>query len=463
MGLAAGQARLLTITGRKSDCEFESMRISHQKIALARELADLSNEYQNSLTKTKLIYDYYGTGDTNTPLSYATLMTPSMLNDYMPTLVTDSMGRVALNSSYAAAARAAGIPQEGLGCLPSEVVRNKFVQLLADPTVGLITQDLANTISSLPYNQGAGFGGGAVVVSQTQDITFRDLCATLSNNQSVISGTLTSAIGSFRNADFDIYENGTQKDHWNLRGISDTDFQLDLGKLLSGEQDAYLFIRSKKNFGKDAVRDCQAFLEDLFDQAAGYLTEVLDLGDGSSRMALDYAYNQILEHIFTTEVHPDEGTEDYVWNIYDRSDDESIPMFIANNQSSIEGADKSIGWSAGKGKNGGAMGWGHRRIHARISIGNIMQAYLTYFADAMNGLSALDANGNEIYCVNENVSESKLVNHTSMFTIKTGVDVSSDDLAIAKFYDTLLNQICINGWTENNKVNDTEYLQQMLK
>ena len=31
MGLAAGQARLLTITGRKSDCEFESMRLSHQK------------------------------------------------------------------------------------------------------------------------------------------------------------------------------------------------------------------------------------------------------------------------------------------------------------------------------------------------------------------------------------------------------------------------------------------------
>ena len=61
MGLAAGQARLLTITGRKSDCEFESMRLSHQKIALARQLADLSNEYQNSLTQTKLVYDYYGT------------------------------------------------------------------------------------------------------------------------------------------------------------------------------------------------------------------------------------------------------------------------------------------------------------------------------------------------------------------------------------------------------------------
>ena len=82
MGLAAGQARLLSITARKSDCEFQSMRLSHQKIAMARELADLSNEYQNSLTQTKLIYDYYGTGDTSTPLTYGLMMQPSALIVY---------------------------------------------------------------------------------------------------------------------------------------------------------------------------------------------------------------------------------------------------------------------------------------------------------------------------------------------------------------------------------------------
>ena len=94
MGLAAGQARLLTITSRKSDCEFASMRLSHQKIALSRELADLSNEYQNSLNQSKLVYDYYGSGDISNPLNYDLLMTPSALNDFMPTLVTDSLGRV---------------------------------------------------------------------------------------------------------------------------------------------------------------------------------------------------------------------------------------------------------------------------------------------------------------------------------------------------------------------------------
>lgn len=197
MGLAAGQARLLTITGRKSDCEFESMRLSHQKIALARDLADISNEYQNSLNQTKLVYDYYGTGDTSTQLSYGLLMYPSALNNYMPTTITDSLGRVTLNSKYAAAARAAGIPQEGLGTLPSEDMRNAFISGLASPNVNLITEKLAETITNLPYNQGAGFGGGATVAVMTDSGNYDalikhigELGLTIDINLSAFSGNV---------------------------------------------------------------------------------------------------------------------------------------------------------------------------------------------------------------------------------------------------------------------------------
>ena len=55
MGLSASQARLLTITARKSDCEYESMRLSHQKIALSRDMNVASAEYQDSLEQTKLM------------------------------------------------------------------------------------------------------------------------------------------------------------------------------------------------------------------------------------------------------------------------------------------------------------------------------------------------------------------------------------------------------------------------
>ena len=52
MGLSASQARLLTITARKSDCEYESMRLSHQKIALSRDMNKISAEYDNAMAQT---------------------------------------------------------------------------------------------------------------------------------------------------------------------------------------------------------------------------------------------------------------------------------------------------------------------------------------------------------------------------------------------------------------------------
>ena len=34
---------------------------------------------------------------------------------------------------------------------------------------------------------------------------------------------------------------------------------------------------------------------------------------------------------------------------------------------------------------------------------------------------------------------------------------------MAAFYDTIFNQICASGWTENNEITDTAYLQKMLQ
>ena len=175
MGLAASQARLLTITARKSDCEFQSMRYSHQKIALSRDLANLSNEYQNSLDKTKLVYDFYGTGDETTALSYGLMMTPSEMNGYLPILATDASGKAVLSSQYAAAARAAGIPQEGLGCLPSSDVRNRFLQGMADS--GLITQAAADIYMGIQYAQSMGVGTTDLVTTEVRQMTLSELLA----------------------------------------------------------------------------------------------------------------------------------------------------------------------------------------------------------------------------------------------------------------------------------------------
>ena len=154
MGLSASQARLLTITSRKADCEYQSMRLSHQKIALSREMNDISNEYQNSLNQTQLYYDFYGKGDMSNPLNYNLLMTPSALNDYLPTLITNQQGRVVVDPSIAAASKAAGIPHEGLNGLPSEEMRNNFIEGLF--TAGVISKKTRDSILSTTYNHAAG-------------------------------------------------------------------------------------------------------------------------------------------------------------------------------------------------------------------------------------------------------------------------------------------------------------------
>lgn len=96
----------------------------------------LSNEYQNSLDQTKLMYDYYGDTSNREQLSYNLLMTPSAMNNYMPITITNSSNRVILDKKLASAARTAGIPQEGLGCTPSTLMREKFVEgLLANNVI----------------------------------------------------------------------------------------------------------------------------------------------------------------------------------------------------------------------------------------------------------------------------------------------------------------------------------------
>ena len=75
------------------------------------------------------------------------------------------------------AAEAAGIPQEGLGSLPSENTRNKFIEALGGQ--GVISDKLMNTILGLPYNQAAGIGGGTTVAVQTKNVKYDELAELL--------------------------------------------------------------------------------------------------------------------------------------------------------------------------------------------------------------------------------------------------------------------------------------------
>ncbi len=513
MGLAAGQARLLSITSRKSDCEFQSMRLSHQKIALSRELADLSNEYQNSLDQTKLIYDYYGTGDTNTPLTYNILMTPSALNDYMPITLTDSSGRVTLDSKYAAAARAAGIPQEGLGTLPSETMRNAFIAGLA--ASGAIEPTTAETILGLPYNQAAGFGGDTTVATVTESGNITDLIDRLNEvggTEYVFPSTVNSLhVSQADGDDIDVVVYATNTVSGN-RNIT-------LADLLSDKEHFYLEYTSANGelspvYG---VAMAQTWLQNggFLDWIYNEFSAVLAIDDVTAA-CLEYAKQQVYSLIVSPEgcqaagsngqvssVYPDWSTNydawretwlaygsigddldeatEYDWN--DGGDDYYVsetgnflhPVGTVINGTTDDSIDvrneltanahnyMGFVYRAGnkqKGKDG------NNNSGASLDLNNIVRAFLTFFADRMEALYAEDANANDKYHVNIGLlSNNSLVTDDNLYqyTWAIGSSVSSEDLGQATFYDALFNQICANGWTENNNIDDKDYLQQMLQ
>lgn len=455
MGLAAGQARLLTITGRKSDCEYASMKLSHQKIALSRELSDLSNEYQNSLNQTKLVYDYYGTGDETTPLSYGLLMTPSTLNDYMPTTITDALGRVTLNSKYATAARAAGIPQEGLGTLPSEGMRNAFIEGLY--TSGLLTKNTAEKILSLPYNQQAGFGGGATVAVTTTTGNINDLVDYLKENctnQFNFSNPIPA---------------GDDRKSWienpdDIRNDTSQDtYDINIYDLLTNTKEISLSFQGG-NGSKSVDEEAKLIANYLIGSFVPWLEEtlgsVLNI-DAGTQAAFDYANEEITKIILNTGTDGSQTPPIYnisnhkgtAWRTHKFRNEEQ-----ANNQN-------YMGFSSVT-QHGAHVAVKKRHSQGSINLNNLAQAYLTLFAKAMSGVSQKDADGSPKYQVSAGkLEDNKLVTNDTLyeFTIKTGSEVSSDDLGQATFYDALFNQICANGWTENNKIDDNEYLKEMLQ
>lgn len=487
MGLAAGQARLLTITARKSDCEYQSMKYSHQKIALARQLADLSNEYQNSIDQTKLYYDYYGTGDTSNPLSYGILMTPSTLNNYMPTIVADGGGRTILNSKYAAAARAAGIPQEGLGSLPSETMRNNFITGLYNS--GLITEKMASTILGLPYNQASGLGGAVTVAAQTQEVGFNDLVEMLKDvsvsnptghtGENVLNMVLANASeGKYKV----IAAEGKSLSGYNGYGSSSmaendsTMNKLSLGDILDGNyvlaavakgNDAYTVGRAG---GIMEALENSTFWNEMFDA----MESVLDTGDTFTKQALSYARGMItstymLDRSNQTGDSQSEGNKRQANNIEGLAFHNSgckrgsgNVFGYAINDASTTGAGyigicSELNFDSGKDDKNGC------KSTVSINLSSMMKAYLTYFYDFINGVSTTDEYGNDKYFVTNNLKTSKLVGSNENFTIKVGTAVSSDDLAQSTFYDALFNQICSKGWSENGNIDDNDYLQNMLQ
>lgn len=476
MGLSASQARLLTITSRKSDCEYESMRLSHQKIALSRDMNKISSEYDNAMSQTKLMYDYYGNNSESTPLNYNLLMTPSAMNNYTPAPVTDSSGRVVLDSRLAKAARDAGVPQEGLDGLPSSDVRNKFIDSLA--STGYISQLQADNIKKTTYNQLAGVGSADLVNVNTTTGTLQDLLQSVEGEYFDFSD-VTSFSNQFVN-NVKLETCSTKKAGiWSVSSGQAAPNKLSFPDILNGNY--MLVAESQSNYNNltvdGGVTDVICNLS-IWDTMFDVFENKLDTGDEYTQAALAYARKMINDMVTNLGAGMDNGSPAFGkvpasgkynahehdgknihdnfgdWRCYGDKKPSDGPRSAAHDERSVDVI--GINGIYAHDDNGDNDNDG-KRSYATINISSMFKSYLTYFAQYMEGI------GDSAYEVDKKASTSNFIDDMFTFDIVTSVDTSGDNLLIAAFWDTMFNQICTKGWTENDSVNDQDYLQESLK
>lgn len=504
MGLAASQARLLTITARKADCEFQSMSLSHQKLSLSRDMEKVSSDYQNSLNTTKLMYDYQGSGESNINLTYGLLMTPSVYNDYYPKLVTDAQNRVMLNSSYAAAARAAGIPAEGLNGTPSSDVRNKFVEALANQ--GVITATSAATIVGTNYSNTLGLGKTTSTTAVTTDYTYKQFLDVIkTNTDSTSTAGVTLGVGGVLNGAGNVFENERfyrvtdgNVENTELGSSAGTGGSVTLADLLEGNSQYYLSILSKKGgelpiYGADYLQNKIAGDGGILDWMMEQFSSVLG-GIAANDTALQYAYNAVYDMIVPNThlqdwhngVNGDTSYKDHLdqkkskleeWAEPENSqlkqwmdeigEGEITQNHRSHDDSKMQKSQNYMGftYTADKDKHG-TFGWTHKdrndKSQVSINLNNIAQAFLTAYVQYMQGV------GDSQYSFQKgDKSQCNLYDGTDKnfkFTVYAGSETEDDSTQlISNFYDSMFNMICMNGWTENDKIDDADYMSEMMK
>jgi hypothetical protein len=468
MGLAASQARLLTITTRKSDCEYRSMALSHQKIALARDMNVVSAEYQDSLNKTKLVYDFYGNGDRSTNLTYELLMNPSELNQYLPSPVTDQAGRIVLDPALVAAVKAAGIPQEGLGCTPSSDIRNRFIDGLVDN--GFITKSVGAGVKTIQYNPTMGIGTIDLNTTSVETITFQDFVNKYLKDIKYDFSDLTADVGGSDytlikwNADgseggeCDLNLDGTYSKSGDMAASSNPalvsmydlvsgDYAL-YGNLWDHEDVEYNIELGGQNCAIDKIGSC-SFWDDLF----GTLATVIDPNDTLAVSALEYAKQQTLAKVISLATGTELNTSNAAYRLGSKHKKVGDICDDAKDYSK-----DYVGYVYIDNKtDGGKYNDGYN-----INLSNMTKAFYTYFAQYMEGLSSSDL------CVTREKSTSTFVtdfpnNCDFAFNVLVNPDTSGNNMAIAGFYDALFNQIVTKGWVENENVHDKDYMKTMLQ
>lgn len=483
MGLAASQARFLAITSRKARCEFESMQIAQQKLSLTRELEQATSDYQASLNQSNLIWDPDGSGETPFDVTYDLLMRPSDVNDYMPFLLSRRDGRIALSSSMAQAAKAAGINEDGSINGTKQDVYMAFLDAMV--ATGGMSETAARSAKAIGLNESAGLGGALLDKTTATEMTlgnminYIDLKANINptyatEKEKEVADALNITIGSKDSGALefktDLKEtsnylviNGTKQSN------DGSEINFTLSDLLT--EDVTFAFTSEKNrtsFWKKIVAAVGSVLSGtvLFGGYNGLLNLLgVDKGGYSEMSAQERQLLEILDNMFSGfEAILDTSQSEIDVTAFNYAIQETLNL-LANTQDlgsrnhsndafndAINESNNYNGFvtkAASKNKNFGTTA---------ISLSNLAESFLTFYAQAKGGFQ-------DDYYIRQDGKKSSYVTDDQgyYYRIKNGDDGTSKQMFEAEFYSIMFNNILENGWYNNLYINDKEYLDNALK
>lgn len=467
MGLAASQARFLGITARKNSCELRSMQIAQEKLSITNQLTSISQDYQNSLDATKLVWDSeYITDGSVYDLTYELLMQPSLLNNYSPQLLTNNKNQVVLDSQYANAIKDIVVSEkkdangntvylsfadmQTGGASRTQENFEKFLTALNEGGI-LSKTDLDEMLAALNrsssfYNPDNGLGAPIQEKFTTNSMNLN----TMKNYINAITDPNSS------------YRNDVEQRLASGEITADIRDQIvEMANLLNFTQTDGSSLGEKwQNEKKVTISDTTFNFADLLDKEVT-LSSDNETDIGNALVEFVNAMYGIMQNFFA--IDPSSVDQDYL-------------NFAMTQICSLNGLtwDSTSGTASATGIGSAAYNTSdpaskHTGIikngnNYQVSLSNVAKGMLTYFEKAVEGFDSgynVESTGDKkvenSYYVTKDPDYFYFINNPEAIQVDDEIQLLLD------YYSQMFNQICANGWTENSLVSEPESLKNMLK
>ena len=407
MGLAASQARLLLLTARQDDIQGQLMRISNQKISLARQSATISQQYSDALNATKLVWNYDDGSSGN--ISYNKIMSPDdgMAGQY---LFTNANGAVMLSDSYASVIGNILLgdanAKSGSACTPTTAQAAAF----------LVSQMGISGSDALKYTQNYNASSAASTTGKAMSID--DFLEALEDENIRSNYEDLSYVTDSDNTNFD----------WNYAYNNDMVIQLG---------------NKSGNYGCGTMDSSCDNLEEIMKN----LVKSLSSDSSFDADALNEAYKKTIDRF--TEVADNDKD-----NKYPSSAD--CPVFEASG----DGTTRDRTESEARNYNSlVAVNNTNAKGHTfyGVSVKNLVDSFFTYYEQAL-GFTGDSTN----YEVSKTRKGSNYAEDATSATTTTGTSSTSGQTQ-ANHYLNMFYAICSKGWTRDSNITNDTYLSNAMQ